>query len=509
MKKPILFAIALAALLVITSVAGCQQQPQPVTPPPTSTPLVTAKPPAAPSEEDWITKPEYFAPNADTIVIGRVTDGLPPIEKDNSIYRDWVFQVESYVFNPLPETSLKVRIHEQSGMMPVKGVHLREGEYLLLFLNKQDDHFTILGGLMGAKYIIDDGRIRYGMYAHSPWEPLDDAVARIKAIAETWAGEELTPERETEIIGIAMNLPGVSEYLADKSYETRVGPYTRGIEPGVIRYMVSIYLREEPGINQDLRVVVNATKQNVEDIIFNVIEHGLTEEEENQARQIALSDETVQEVIGDRGYKEAPDIIRDGWQETREGKVYFYIFPKVELWLQPTISDIVEIYVDLDQKKVVKIFTESHLSPMPLQSSDTDRDFKLTIEIPRTDYKVGETAEAIMTLSYTGDGPVELTAPGSQYFNLTIRDGQGNIIYNWERQEFGPPPPALDWYKETIQPGQTITKRLEFSLPEAGTFYIEGRNFGGWDYGQVLADYPDGHGYGLHMETPYILINAQ
>lgn len=509
MKNPVvLCAIALTTLLIISSVAGCRQQPPPVTPPPTSTPLVTAKPAAVSGEEDWITKPEYFTPNADTIVIGRVTEGLPPIEKDNSIYRDWVFEVESYVFNPLPDASLKVRIHEQTGMMPVKGVHLAEGEHLLLFLNAEEDHFIILGGLMGAKYIIDDGRVRYGMYGYSPWEPLDEAVAKIKAVAETWADEELTPEREAEIIGIALNFPGISEYLAGRDYETKVRPYTRGIEPGIIGYLVSIYLREKTEIEQELLVVVNATQQKVEDIIFNVIEQGLTEEEENQALQIALADGRVQELIGDRPYKIAPDIIRDGWQETIEGKVYFYIFPEVELWLQPTISDILEIYVDLNQKRVVKIFTESHLSPTPLQSSDTDRDFTLTIQIPKTDYKVGETAEAIMTLSYTGDGPVKLTAPGSQYFNLTIRDGQGNIVYQWESQEYGPPPPPLDWFKETINPGQTITKRLEFSLLEAGTFYIEGRNFGGWDYGQVLADYPDGHGYGLYIDTPFLAVTA-
>jgi len=506
MKLAIVFV---TALLLVPLVVGCQHQPPPVTPPAASTPLVTVKPAAVSSEEDWIPKPEYFAPNAETIVIGRVTEGLPPVEKDNSIYRDWVFQVESYVFNPLPETSLKVRIHEQSGMMPVKGVHLSEGEYLLLFLNKQDDHFTILGGLMGAKYIIEDGRVRYGMYGYSAWEPLDEAIARIKAVAETWADEELTPEREAEVIRIALNYPGISECLADKSYETKVGPYTRGIEPGVIRYMVSIYLREEPGINQDLRLVANATEQKVEDIIFNVIEHGLTEEEKNQARQIALADKTVQEVIGGRGYKLERDIIRDGWQEIQEGKARFYIFPKVELWLQPTISDILEIYVDLNQKKVVKIFTESQFSPMPLQSSASDRDFTLTINIPKTNYRVGEMAEATLALTYTGDQPVELTAPGSQYFDLLIKDGHGNIVYHWERQEYGPPPPALDWFKETINPGQSITKSLEFSVSKAGKLYIRGRNFGGWDYGQVLVDYPDGHGYGLYMDTPFIAIEAR
>jgi hypothetical protein len=510
MKKfIIIFAVILMVLLVITSVAGCQQQPEPTPPPPTSSPLVTAKPAAVSAEEDWVTKPEYFVPNAETAVIGKVSQGLPPIEIDNAVYRDWVFEVESYVFNSLPETSLKVRILEQSGMIPVKGVHLAEGEHLLLFLNSEDDHFIMLGGLMGAKYIIDDGRIRYGLYANSPWEPLDEAVARIKAVAETWADEELTPERENELIEIAMSCPGISEYLTDRSYETWVRPYTRGIEPGVIRYLVSIFIPERSDEELEFVIVVNATQQKVDEIILNVIDKRLTEDEQNQALQIALADETVKEVMGGRGYKESPSIIRDGWYETVDGKVRFYIFPKVEMLLQPTVSDILEIYVDLDRENVVKIFTESHLSPMLLRSSETDRDFTLTIEIPKTDYEVGETAEATLTMSYHGDVPVEITAPGSQYLNLTIRDGQGNIVYNWERQEFGPPPPALDWYKETLQPGQTITKRLEFSMPQAGTFYLEGRNFGGWDYGQVLVDYPDGHGHGLYMETPYILVTAQ
>jgi len=194
------------------------------------------------SSKDYGTQPEHFVPNTETAAIGRITGGLPQFEEGNNVYRDWVFEVESYVFNPIPKTSLKVRILEQAGMMPVKGVHLTEGEHLLLFLNAEEDHFIIVGSLMGAKYIINDSRVRYGMIGSSPWQPLDKAVARIKAIAETWAGEKLTPERETEIIRIATNYPGISEYLADKSYETQVAPYTIGIEPGVIRYMASFIL---------------------------------------------------------------------------------------------------------------------------------------------------------------------------------------------------------------------------------------------------------------------------
>jgi len=110
--------------------------------------------------------------------------------------------------------------------MPVKGVHLREGEHLLLFLKTQDDHFTLLGGLMGAKYVIEDDKLRFSMYAFSPWEPLDETIATVKAVAKTWAGEELTEERRAEVIGIALGDPGIKDYLTGKDYEIgSVAPY--------------------------------------------------------------------------------------------------------------------------------------------------------------------------------------------------------------------------------------------------------------------------------------------
>lgn len=181
----------------------------------------------------------------------------------------------------------------------------------------------------------------------------------------------------------------------------------------------------------------------------------------------------------------------------------------MELWLQPTLSENLEIYVDLSQKRVVKIFTESHLSLMPLESTASDRDFRLTIRIPKTDYQVGEIAEATLPLSYAGDQPVQLTSPGGQYFDLLIRDGQDNIIYHWESEKYGPPPTSLPTIRETIAPGQSISSHLEFRIPRAGTFYIRGRNFGGWNYGEVLATYPDRSGYGLYIETPFIVITAR
>jgi len=495
MRIVILILIGLLVTAVAAS-AGCVGQ---------AGPSVTPKP--APTESR-IPKPESFVPDADTVVIGRVVEGLPPIQEGQNIYRDWVVEVESYVVNPLPDASLKVRILEQSGKMPVKGVHLREGEQLLLFLKTQDDHFTLLGGLMGAKYVIEDDKLRFSMYAFSPWEPLDETIARVKAVAKTWAGEELTEERRAEVIGIALDDPGIKDYLTGKDYEIgSVAPYRGEIVTGEIRYLVSISIPQRHQPELELAVVVNVTLCRVDETFVNLYATELSEKERNQVLQIALADRTVQELIGDRGYKVA-NINKGSCQETRDGKTSFYIFPKVELWLQPTLSENLEVYVNLGQKKVVKIFTESHLSPTPLESTASDRDFTLTLRILKTDYRVGEITEAILTLSYTGDQPVELTSPGGQYFDLLIRDGQGNIVYHWERQKYGPPPPLLPTVRETIAPDQSITRHLEFTIPQAGTFYIRGRNFGGWDYGQVLAAYPDGSGYGLYIETPFVLITA-
>jgi len=80
--------------------------------------------------------------------------------------------------------------------MPRKGVHLVQGEYLLVFLKKQDDFFIFAGGIGDpGKFTVQDGKIHYSFYAGSPWEPLDTTITGIKAVTDTWAGEELTTER--------------------------------------------------------------------------------------------------------------------------------------------------------------------------------------------------------------------------------------------------------------------------------------------------------------------------
>jgi hypothetical protein len=203
----------------------------------------------------------------------------------------------------------------------------------------------------------------------------------------------------------------------------------------------------------------------------------------------------------------------------------------IEIQLQPVISNNLKVFTDLEAGKVVKIFNESYLSPLLLESMekswDSDHVFELSVSIPKTHYQVGETAKALLNLQYNGTQPVDVTSPGGQYFDLLIRDRQNNIVFQWERVQAGlppsspapteiktPPPPLTaspprNPFKTTLNQGDSLTAELEFRIPAAGTYYLCGRNYGGWDFGDIMAEYPDGSGYGLYMDTPFILVEVR
>jgi hypothetical protein len=473
-------------------------------------------------------EPESFVPEADTVVTGQVLESPPQFQLGKNIYRDWIIKIESYIVHPLPPDNLKVRIWEstQSGNlnMTVKGVHLRQGERLLLFLKAEDDHFIFAGGLMGAKFTIDGDSVIYSLIGNSYW-PLTDVMSRIRTVNDTWADEKFTAERRSQIENMVLGDQGIQEFLAGKDFEIgQVTPYVKEEALTDLYYMLSIYVPKQNSYDVLLVVQVNATRKKVDQIIVHAGNMAYSDEVEYNIRQIALSDPVVKGLIGERSYKIA-GITRDSWQDNIGNKAVINIFPKVEIWLQPVISNILNVFVDEKGEKVVKIYNESHLSPSPLESHITDRDFTLSVSIPKTNYQVGEIAEAVLTLTYNGAQPVELNSTGGQYFDLLTRDGQNNTAYQWERYQAGlpanlpapadpvqPAPPLTAMperpYKETLHPGQSITGRLQFSLPEAGTYYLRGRNFGGWDFGDIMAIYPDGSGYGLYIEAPFIVIEV-
>jgi hypothetical protein len=487
-----------------------QVQIQPGASPPVSTLMPTPKP-----AEPLVSTagPEVFIPESDTVAMGTVIEGLPPAQQGKSVFRDWIFNVDEYVIKPLSDTSLKIRILEQESGLSVKGVHLREGEHLLVFLKKADDHFVFAGGLIGAKFTIQDNSIRNATLGDSHWESLDEAISRIKAAAETWSGEVLTPDRRAQIQGIALDDASVKEFLLGKESEViNVTPYLVESMPGEIRYAVEIQSPSQQRWETDLVVIVNATRKRVDNLILNVNSTEFTEADKNETQRIALADKTVQEIIGNRGY-EISSTSRDYWQEMQGEITLFHIFPVVELFLYPRGSENLYVFVDLDQQSVVKIFTESRLSQKPLESIGVDRDFTLTISIPKTEYRVGEDAEAVMTLKYTGNSPVELSSPGGEYFNLFIKDKQNNFIYNWRDEKYqssGQSASSLPAVNETIEPGWSATSRLQFRVLKSGTLYLKGLTFNdGYGYQVTVSRPQSSGGFGVNADTPFLVIQAR
>lgn len=547
--KTVLSCVVLILLLGL-SVIGCAAPPaavgnqSPSAPAPavymlSGSDIPLTPKPAMPSIGFSIPEPEYFVLDADTAAIGTVTKGSAPPWQDSSDYSYWRFNVEEYIIKPLSEKTLQIRIWESSWGRPIKGVHLRENEHLLLFLKWEGDSFVISGG-MGSpgKFTVEDGRIRYQFYGGSPWRPLDKTIARIKAVAETWAGESTTPEGQTQVVNIALEDSSLREFLLGREYEVFfVSPYLADFVSGQIRYLVHLKTPNQRRSEADLVIIVNATTKKVDRLRVEAGQEGFTKEDKSEAFRIALADATVQKILETRGSL-VFDIRKDSWHEEHDGKMLFYIFPVVELFLYPRGSENLEIFVDLNQKKVVKIFIKSLLSPKPLESSITKYDFDLTLRIPKTEYSLGETAEATMTLSYHGDGPAQLSAPNGIYLDMGISDAAGNLVYRWSDEKYlmkkytderVPLTPALPTYpptpqpappptspqsqfssqiKEQIMPGWSFTQKLEFRATRDGTLYLTGYTFHGFN-GQVLVSYPGGSGMGVNNMTPYLVIHAR
>jgi hypothetical protein len=304
--------------------------------------------------------PESLALSADTVAIGTVFQGSTPTGQGDSIYSYWTFNVEEYVLNPLPEDTITIRVWEKDGQIPIKGVHLRQGEHLLVFLNHTDGYF-VFPGLQDGKFAIQNGQVSDAMFAGSQSEPLDVAIARIKAAASTWAGESLTPDRETQVLSIALNDPAIKAFLAGRQYETTgISPYLVGQVSGVIRYEIGIVVPESDpsGFIAELTVVVNVTQNKVDDIALNPgWDFGLTVSDKNEAITIALADTAIKEILQNRSY-DIGYVFWDSWQEQHNSITFFYILPEVQIFLNPRGTLNLDIFVDLNLKKVVKVFKE-------------------------------------------------------------------------------------------------------------------------------------------------------
>jgi hypothetical protein len=550
--------VALGLTLAVFVLGGCTQQPaepntQSVEPPQNvmeqttePTQRITEEPFLLPiekleyvqvgfeeTEAPEIARPETLVPYADTAIIGHVTDNLGEVQIDNQSYNDYIIEVDTYLFNPFGETTIRVR--QRVFWTRFMESYIPEvGEELLLVLQKENDYFRIV---FDEIYVVSDESVRWSSNTGEQgfYEPvsLDEALSKIGLVAKTWAGEELTESRKQEVLDIAFNEPGISRSLFEKDYQvTEVRPWvgTTDILDQKF-YAVHTYVPTRNSCEYDFTALVNMTQNKLEDILW-----GYSSGTESPAEiiDIALSDTTVKELIGDHSYELARScgVCWDSWQETWQDGSTFYIYPRVKIELLPNIpvkSTVLKAFVDLNENEVIKVISESWVSPMTLESRKAERDFTLTLSIPKAEYQLGETAEATLTLSYHGDEPVALSGPGGEYFNLLIKDEQGNTIYEWQVDKYGPPPPRevplpgehgvtpppepsqdiVPAIEEPVLPGQSITRSLQFKTLQAGELYIEGTIFGGWGFGYVGIHYPDGHGEGLYIDTPFIIISAE
>ena len=304
--------------------------------------------------------PESLALSADTVAIGTVSQGSTPTEQGDSIYSYWTFNVEEYVLKPLPEEIITIQVWEIDGEIPIKGVHLRQGEHLLVFLKRQGSYF-VFPGLLEGKFAIQNGQVSDALFAGSPSEPLDVAIARIKDAASTWAGESLTPDRETQVLNIALDDLAIKAFLAGREYETTgISPYLVDQVSGVIRYVIGMVVPKSypSGFLAELTVVVNVTQNKVDDIALNPgWDFGLTVSDKNEAIAIALADATIQQVLQNRSY-DIGMVSWGSWQEQHDGVTFFYILTEVRVFLNPRGTLDLDIFVDLNEKKVVKVFKE-------------------------------------------------------------------------------------------------------------------------------------------------------
>lgn len=463
-------------------------------------------------ETSEVSRPAVQVPYADTAIIGQVIENLGTLEIDNESYYDYLIDVDEYLFNPFADKTITVRYRVFETRL-VRSYIPAVGENLLLLLEEQDDYFRTV---FDEIYVVSGESVRRNsnvgeVSSYYAEIPLDEAIAKIKLVADTWADEEFTDKRKQQIMDIAFSEPGIATSLSGKTYEvTEVRPWLwAGHALDQILYAVHTYVPNKNGREYYFIALVNATQNNVEDILWDYYSEV---EEKEQAIDVALSDTMVEELIGERGYEFARycDVCWDSWLETNADT--YYIYPKVTIELlpnRPVKSDVLRVFVDLDRMEVVKIFFENWLSPATLVSSRSDRDLTMTLQLPKLEYEIGENIEATLSLSCDQDSCLVKAVDG-QFFDLMIQDDQGNVIYHWAKEHLGNASPyELPTVSETIEHDMPLTQVFQFSLESAGTYYVSGgdmpiRGFNNWDLASVYYD-----GSSTDLNTPSLIINVR
>ena len=183
--------------------------------------------------------------------------------------------------------------------------------------------------------------------------------------------QTLTEEEKSKAIELAINNPEAKKWLGERYEIYKVISLSAENESGG---MCMVYVLTQ---KQKLPWVLGITLGVPVDLVRKEAQGGcinfelelapLTEEQEEEVVRIALANPKVLEMIGDKEY-EIQDVRVDYWESSSKGKCSFHAYPAVSINVNPdpNLTGIFAIvYVDLESKKVVEIFSNPRKSLPP------------------------------------------------------------------------------------------------------------------------------------------------
>jgi len=184
-----------------------------------------------------------------------------------------------------------------------------------------------------------------------------------------YSGEQaLTEEEKSTAIELAINDPEVKIWLS-KGYEVyKVVPLEDESSRMCMVYILTQEQKLPWVLGITIGVPVDLTQEEAQgcSINFDLKLASLTGTQKEEVLGIALANPKLLEMIGDKKY-EIQDVRVEYWECCSGGKCSFNAYPAVSINVNPDpkLSGIFAIvYVDLESKKVIKIFS-NHRKPFP------------------------------------------------------------------------------------------------------------------------------------------------
>jgi hypothetical protein len=108
---------------------------------------------------------------------------------------------------------------------------------------------------------------------------------------------------------------------------------------------------------------------------------------------------------------------------------------------------------------------------------------ELGLSLPSAPHRVGERVPGIATLRNVAAAPVDLVLPCGNYFELSVRDGAGKVVYSWTRERYptGPGLPAMPPCprgERRLEANEGVQVPFEFAVAVAGPLTVGASRFG-------------------------------